>query len=86
MKRRYRLISLVLGSAHVEYTVSIAFAAVVFFTGRSWIMPLAQWGVPGLGEWLGMFSDPMRLLICGLFALTIIVPLVLGFISVTRKF
>ena len=85
MKRRFRSFSF-RGSARVEYTLSLAFAEVVFFTGRSWVMPLAQWGGAGSGEWIGMVSEPMHSLICGVIAVMIIVPLVFGVITVTRKF
>ncbi|MCX6901395.1 MAG: hypothetical protein NT105_22175 [Verrucomicrobia bacterium] len=78
------VLSRALGAARTDYTIIIAFMGVVFFTGQSWVMPLAHRWLPALDVWLAGASASARLAGCGVIAVLLVSLLVGAAMYLTR--
>ena len=72
------------GSARTDYTIIIAFMGVVFFTGQSWVMPVAHRWLPDLHGWFVEASASARLAGCGVIAVLLVSLLVGAAMYLTR--
>jgi hypothetical protein len=70
------------GSAHLDYTIALSLAGVVFCTGDLWIMPLMMRCIPAFGAWLVALPHWVRLTVCGGIALMTVTLLVLALMRI----